>query len=188
MSFKNLYQTLVTDNYAVIPNFLSPTDCARIRKDSKTFAYTAAQEVVGKRAVQQFFSTAEFILSKNPHLYSYGKVIGIQHRLASLLGVNIKFNDMHFQKYEPGKTGISPHADSPWFKKCIAVLLLEGESNFYLYENGYGANPLLVRAQIGDCILLRAPGIGDDSQGPYHGVANIQEQRLTLTLREKVLS
>lgn len=183
---KNFILSLIQNDYAVIPGLLSPTDCRTILNHLDYNRFELAEKVVGPRHVRQNFYKIE-ISPEEYDVLGIGNIIGaIQTKLQFALNETIIFNDVQFQRYLPGETeGISPHHDGNEYRYCVAILLLEGESNFYLYTDGEGSNEQLITASVGDCIMLAAPGITEKEHGPYHGVANVEEERITLSLRHK---
>ena len=181
---KDLRSSLVEDQYAVIPGLLTRTDCLAILNGLDYTTFQPAKKIIGH--VHQGFSRLRFEPKHDDYSCAALFVERLQVYLQFALKETIIFNDMWFQRYTPGRgAGISPHYDTGVYKYCVAILLLQGESNFYLYENEQGSNPVLVQARMGDCILLAAPGITETEHGLYHGVANVETERLTLTLRHQ---
>jgi len=177
---------LIEDQYLVLREVLFSVQCQEILDSLDYSTFQLATPVQGTRKVQQNFSYMNFEMEENRNSFTFLCIKGIERFLGSMLDSPIAFNDVVFQRYTAGESiGIAPHHDKNCFIYCIAILLLKGDSNLYIYEDGEGKNPRPINAKPGDCILLRAPGIGGEQHGPYHGVANVTKERITLTLRHQ---
>jgi len=95
------------------------------------------------------------------------------------------FNDLTVQRYPKGEIGISPHRDQKYIRGTICVLVLEGWSRFCLCDDREGINPIPIRNEPGDMILLIAPGFLGQVKQPFHFVDQITEQRTSFALRIK---
>ena len=176
---------LIQNEYMVVQGLLSEQQCSQIIAELKNKLYEKATPVVGKRKVKQNFFRMELDPAKNKNSIIYKTVKHLENTLSNSFKTDICFNDFWVQKYsQEHKVGISPHKDSKKYINCIVIILLKGDSNFFIYEDKNGNNPKLILANISDIIILRAPGIGGSDMGPYHGVNNITKERITLTLRQ----
>ena len=112
----------------------------------------------------------------------------LEDRLARLraypFATPLRFNGSALHRYPPGRLGISPHRDSARSVNLIAVFVLEGKARFFVCRDRDGRDAVDLPNAPGDLILLRAPGLMGADVRPFHGVADIAEQRTTFALRQ----
>lgn len=185
MQRTSLYAFLARMQYVVLPGLIPKDECSLILDEILAGEFSQAEPYVGKRNVEQRFFKTQLVQTEGKHLYTFKKIMRVQKVLTHAIGENIQFNDFSVNRYFPGEVGIGVHRDNASFKNCIALFLLRGQSNLYIHDDETGKNPKLVDAAVGDCILIRASGVGKSPYGPYHSVSNIKEERISLALREK---
>lgn len=95
------------------------------------------------------------------------------------------FDGSALHRYPPGLLGISPHRDSARSVNLIAIFVLEGRGRFFVCRDRDGRDAVDLPNAPGDLILLRAPGLMGADVRPFHGVADIAEQRTTFALRQQ---
>jgi hypothetical protein len=113
----------------------------------------------------------------------------LENRLAPLpahpFATPLCFNGSALHRYPPGRLGISPHRDSARSVNLIAIFVLEGRGRFFVCRDRDGRDVVDLPNAPGDLILLRAPGFMGADVRPFHGVADIAEQRTTFALRQQ---
>ena len=155
-----------------------------------TLAYRSATPVVGdgERAVRQRFELCMDIPDHHP-------VRALAAALDELLdkalcsnpalwdGPPLHFNDLIVQRYEPGKTGITPHRDHIRYAGLVAVVVLSGTGRFCICSDRSGAHAREIPCPPGGVILMRAPGLAGTTGRPFHFVQDISRRRYTIGLR-----
>jgi hypothetical protein len=95
------------------------------------------------------------------------------------------FNEVTWQRYDPGSGFIAPHRDQANYVGIIAVITLSGQAEFAILES---RSPAVVSDRWltgeGHLVVLRgADLVGAGSRGPLHRVGPPDTERLTLTFR-----
>lgn len=105
----------------------------------------------------------------------------------SMLSKTLNYNDMVVQRYEPTDMGISPHRDGLRYRDVIAIVILEGEGEFFRCDDRDGSNPVAIRNDPGDVLLMEAPGFFYRERQPFHYVGKIHSRRTSFALRQNRL-
>jgi len=102
----------------------------------------------------------------------------------------IKFDCVILQEYEyienENKYAMPPHRDQKGFVNLVIVLLVEGESNFYIAKDKSGLDEKYIDAKVGDLIVMRGYDFMNIKERPIHYVGKIQKgkRRVTLGFRQ----
>jgi len=102
----------------------------------------------------------------------------------------LTFTDCALQHYPQTvgtqKYGIGPHRDQKDFVNLIVVLLLHGDSNFFICRDREGGSSEKIEAKPGQLIVMRGGGFAQDTLSrPLHYVGPIDERgRLSFGLRQ----
>lgn len=177
---------------AVIP-LLNPLEVTRCLQEASQCSFV--QRCCTETGVEQNFSSTQL-------QYPRGMFRDIAYHLAAVVEGSLKsyrffleplaFNDFSLQRYpvsDSGQSyGISPHRDHVHAINLIAVLLLQGESAFYLCKDRSGSDSQLIKAPVGSVILMRGYRFGE-SRGkkfdrPIHYVGRVTQERLSFTMRQ----
>jgi hypothetical protein len=91
---------------------------------------------------------------------------------------DMPFNEVVWQKYPAGSSGISRHRDQDFYVGVIAIVTLTGSAAFALDDAQWETEP-------GDLVLLRGTGpAGAHTRCPRHSVGGpVGAERVSLTLR-----
>jgi hypothetical protein len=95
------------------------------------------------------------------------------------------WNEVTWQRYEPGRGHIDPHRDQAYYKGLIVIVTLSGEAEFTIFAS---RDPPVILDRWttcgGDMVLLRGADLGAPGvRCPLHGVGAPASDRLTVTLR-----
>jgi hypothetical protein len=95
------------------------------------------------------------------------------------------WNEVTWQRYEPGRGHIDPHRDQAYYKGLILIVTLTGEAEFTIFQS---RNPPVMLDRWttgnGDMVLLRGADLGAPGvRCPLHKVGAPTSDRLTLALR-----
>jgi hypothetical protein len=180
---------------------LKPECCEELLHTARNLPYQWEAEEVGKRdrAVRQQLASCEDFSQATLFLQLRDAFQNLlRQSLANLasdpFSYPIDFNAMVLQKYEPGSIGITPHRDGKRYKNLVCIFVLEGEGKFYVCRDRAGNDPIEIDAFPGYVLLMRAPGFRGikDSLAtteeirPFHFITDIQTQRYTFALRQKI--
>jgi len=95
------------------------------------------------------------------------------------------WNEVTWQRYEPGRSHIDPHRDQAYYKGLILIVTLAGEAEFTIFQSR--DPPVMLdrwTTRGGDMVLLRGADLGAAGvRCPLHGVGAPASDRLTLALR-----
>ncbi len=81
-------------------------------------------------------------------------------------------NDVAIQRYHPGHAGIGWHRDYSRDKLLVAVATIEGRAQFDIevYDAPDRSHLESFYTNPGDIVLLRAPGLNETDDRPYHRI------------------
>lgn len=99
------------------------------------------------------------------------------------LSTPLQFNDLVVQRYHTTNQGIGVHRDGARYHGLVALLVLEGEGEFFLCDDREGNNPRAIENRAGDLLLLRAPGFAGADIQPFHYVGKVPQSRTSFALR-----
>lgn len=104
---------------------------------------------------------------------------------------SLNFELPNLQKYEYIKTdnkfAIPPHVDYKACVEVIAVLLLEGDSQFYVAKDRECNGERFIDAQPFDIILMRGYGFQGLEERPIHYIKKIEEGKVRVSLGFRML-
>ncbi len=97
----------------------------------------------------------------------------------------IEFDDLYLTKYQISEMGVGPHRDVNC-KNFVMVLVLEGTPAFYVCEEKNMKGSVLVPAQVGDLMIMRAKKFLD-LPAPLHYVGAVKKTSvLQLGMRQYI--
>lgn len=182
------------DRGAVSVFMLPPTARALLLAEAQECTYTPQPAVVGPHGVRQELSSCDVFRRRSLFYQLRDTFQGILTAALTTIphddhpfDAPLAFNDLVLQRYAPGPLGISPHRDGKSFVNLVAIFPLCGKAGFCLCRDREGNDAVELDSRPGTVILLRAPGFrgatADDR--PFHFVADITEERISFTLRQK---
>jgi hypothetical protein len=110
----------------------------------------------------------------------------------SFIPVNgLSFEPPNLQKYEyvetDGQFAIPPHVDYKACVEVIAILLLDGNSQFYIVEDRECNGERYIDALPLDIILMRGYGFQGIETRPIHYIKKIQKGKVRVSLGFRML-
>ena len=191
LNIANVIRALAAAGAATVPGILGDEARRRLVEEARAFPFIAAPAVVGPYGVRQrYAAVTSFPPGSAFQTLQEAFQALLDERLARLpaypFATPLRFDGSALHRYPPGRLGISPHRDSARSVNLIAVFVLEGQGRFFICRDRDGRDAVDLPNAPGDLILLRAPGLmmGADIR-PFHGVADIAEQRTTFALRQQ---
>jgi hypothetical protein len=186
----DVIRALTAAGAAVVPGILGDDDRRRLLEEVRAFSFIEAPAVVKPYGVRQHYAAVTaFPPGSGFRALRDAFQALLEDRLALLpaypFATPLRFNGSALHRYPPGRLGISPHRDSARSVNLIAVFVLEGKGRFFVCRDRDGRDAVDLPNAPGDLILLRAPGLMGADVRPFHGVAEIAEQRTTFTLRQQ---
>jgi len=182
-------RTLEQGDAIALP-WLDMQTCQSLREAAGALPFRKARPIVGEteRAVFQDFDICMAIPVDHPlHALRRASEAALQSALAAItpapLAGPFRLNDLVVQRYPAGSAGISPHKDHVRYTGLVAIVLLAGDGVFSVCAERSGAGDRPIAAQPGDLILMRAPGLFDRRDRPFHRLRDITIERLTVGLR-----
>jgi hypothetical protein len=175
---------------ATVPGILRDEVRRRLLEEVRAFPFIAAPAIVKPYGVRQHYAAVtSFPPDSGFRALREAFQALLENRLALLpaypFATPLCFNGGALHRYPPGPLGISPHRDSARSLNLIAIFVLEGKGRFFVCQDRDGRNAVDLPNAPGDLILLRAPGFMGADVRPFHGVADIAEQRTTFALRQQ---
>jgi hypothetical protein len=153
-------------------------------------AFRTARPVVGEgeRAVRKDFEICTAIPPAHPlHALRRATDQALRAALARfeppVRRGGFALNDLVVQRYRPGSAGITPHRDHLRYRGLVALVLLEGDGAFAVCADRAGTAARDIATRPGDLILMRAPGLFDRADRPFHFLRGISIGRLSIGLR-----
>lgn len=92
-------------------------------------------------------------------------------------------NDLIVQRYPAGCRGITAHRDHVRYRLLVAIVLLEGDGRFCVCSDREGGGEREVAFRPGEMLLMRAPGLGEGRERPFHLMRGVTRRRVTVGLR-----
>jgi len=93
-------------------------------------------------------------------------------------------NDIAAMRYHAGSLGITPHRDNRRYRHLIAIFTIEGSASFTLCADREGAVVDQWQSAPSSLVLLRASGLADADNRPFHKVGGpTGDTRVSLTFR-----
>ena len=186
----DVIRALAAAGAATVPGILGDEARRRLLEEARTFPFIAAPAVVKPYGVRQrYAAVTAFPPGSGFRALREAFQALLEDRLARLpaypFATPLRFNGSALHRYPPGRLGISPHRDSARSVNLIAVFVLEGRGRFFVCRDRDGRDAVDLPNAPGDLILLRAPGLMGADVRPFHGVADIAEQRTTFALRQQ---
>lgn len=173
------------NHVTTIPDFLKDEPRQQMLTALETLAWKQAAHETGKHRIKQDY---EYIgnLSGIPIFAKVAEELTriLTHNASpTYIPEVFTLNDLTVQRYRKTEQGISPHRDSSHFRGVIALLVLEGEGEFFLCDDREGNNPRAIENRAGDLLLLRAPSFAGSDVQPYHYVGKVLQSRTSFALR-----
>jgi hypothetical protein len=186
----DVIRALAAVGAATVPDILGDEVRRRLLEEARAFPFVAAPAVVKPYGVRQrYAAVTSFPPGSGFRALREAFQALLEDRLALLpaypFATPLRFNGSALHRYPSGRLGISPHRDSARSVNLIAVFVLEGKGRFFICRDREGRDALDLPNAPGDLILLRAPGFMAADVRPFHGVAEIAEQRTTFALRQQ---
>jgi hypothetical protein len=190
LDIADVIRALTAAGAATVPGILGDEARRRLLEEARALPFIAAPAVVGSYGVRQRYATVtSFPPGGAFQTLQEAFQTLLDERLARLpaypFATPLRFNASALHRYPPGRLGISPHRDSARSVNLIAVFVLEGKARFFVCRDRDGRDAVDLPNAPGDLILLRAPGLMGADVRPFHGVADIAEQRTTFALRQQ---
>lgn len=95
-------------------------------------------------------------------------------------------NDLILQRYPAGCAGITPHRDHIRYVGLVAIVVLAGAGRFRIAADRAGANARDIPAPPGHMTLMRAPGLFNRRDRPFHMLDAVTAERYSFGLRQEV--
>src|SRR5512144_147326 len=186
----DVIRALAAAGAATVPGILGDEVRRRLLEEARTFPFIAAPAVVKPYGVQQrYAAVTAFPPGSGFRVLQEAFQALLEDQLARLpaypFATPLRFNGSALHRYPPDRLGISPHRDSARSVNLIAIFVLEGSGRFFVCRDREGWDAVDLPNAPGDLILLRAPGFMGADVRPFHGVADITEQRTTFALRQQ---
>ncbi len=176
-----------------IPAVIGPQTRRRLLDEITMYQLEVEPVEKGPHRVTQAFAA----ISEFPVISHFREISGqLQRWLVSelcekhpgILSEPLTFTELVAQRYQPCPVGISAHRDGASFINLIAILVLEGQGRFCICDDREGSNPVSLRNEPGDLILMRGPGFRGSDIQPFHFVDKVETRRTTFSLRHKKLA
>jgi hypothetical protein len=170
----------------------------KLEKEIEKFDFVPSVATTRSGVIQKFEAFADFapesIWAKIGQEISENLRSGFESlRYASLFATPLDVSDLTLQYYPQSKPedsyALSAHRDQSGFLNLVVVLLVRGSSAFFICKDRVGTTPIEpveIKANIGDLIILRAGGFGGGLPRPCHFVGRIEnpEGRVSFALRQ----
>lgn len=105
-------------------------------------------------------------------------------RMANPPCARVTFNEAVIQAYRPCRCGISPHRDHIRYINLIAILVIDGEGDFFVCADRAGNGARRIPARPGDLLLMRGPGFDGSRYRPFHMLGEVTTNRLIVGYRQ----
>lgn len=92
-------------------------------------------------------------------------------------------NDIVVQRYAAGSSGISAHRDHLKYRGLISLILLSGTGRFYICKDRLQSKKTEVLWTPGSVVFMRAPGLENCDERPFHFLTDIRTKRYSIGLR-----
>jgi hypothetical protein len=186
----DVIRALTAGGAAAVPGVLGDEARRRLLEEARACSFIAATAVVKPYGVRQrYAAVTAFPPGSGFRALRNAFQALLEDRLALLpaypFTTPLRFNISALHRYPPGRLGISPHRDSARSINLVAIFVLEGKGRFFVCRDRDGRDAMDLPNAPGDLILLRAPGLIGADVRPFHGVADIVEQRTTFALRQQ---
>jgi hypothetical protein len=175
-------EELVTRGWVRLAGHVDRDECAALAKPA-ALPWRPMAPTVGVVTQHGWFAQAPFRTAPAPV-----RALGarVHTAVSAALGHPLPdWNEVTWQRYEPGRGHIDPHRDQAYYKGLIVIVTLAGEAEFTIF----GSRDPPVRldrwtTRGGDLVLLRGADLGAAGvRGPLHGVGAPASDRFTVTLR-----
>ncbi len=171
---------------------------SQLSQQASTFGFTQSLASTTTGVVQNFQAFSDFapgsVWKELGERISTSLCNGFEQLGHSkLFRTSLNLDDLTLQYYPPSKPkddyALSPHRDQSGFINLVVVLLVYGPSTFFICKDREGTKPiepLEIRANPGDLMVMRAGEFGDNLSRPCHFVGRVNDPkgRLTLALRQ----
>ena len=176
---------------AVAINCLSPRECDIYLKLVEELKFQQAMPFTGsnKFPVYQDFKLIYSIPSchafrkLSQYLTDKVKPLLKKHINMSEHMNDLRVNDLIVQRYPPGCRGISSHRDHIKYRLVIMILLISGDGNFRISNDRNDSGGYTLNFNVGQLLIMGAPGISPQFKRPFHSVKNISLVRHTIGMR-----
>ena len=182
-------QACVTSGASAV-RLLSEDGCERLQAAASYLSWRSARPVVGEgeRRVYQDFVLAQQFPADSPYreaaaAFEAAIVAASRSLPPGLLPTGFCLNDLILQRYAPGSRGITPHRDHLRYRGLVALIVVSGDGRFCLCRDRSGSDAQEVPAGPGHVLLMRAPGLADSNDRPFHFLDQITKERLSFGLR-----
>ena len=175
-------EELVTRGWVRLAGHLDRDECAALAKP-KALPWSRMAPKVGVVTQHGWFAQVPFHKAPPP-VQALGSLVqttvsaALDHKLPD-------WNEVTWQRYEPGRSHIDPHRDQSYYKGLILIVTLSGEAEFTIFKSR--DPPVMLdrwTTRGGDMVLLRGADLGAPGvHCPLHGVGSPATDRLTVTLR-----
>ena len=175
-------EELVTRGWVRLAGHLDRDECTALAKPT-TLPWSRMAPKVGAVTQHGWFAQVPF-QEAPPPVQTLGSLL--QTTVSAELDQKLPdWNEVTWQRYEPGCGHIDPHRDQAYYKGLILIVTLSGEAEFTVFESR--DPPVMLDRWTtggGDIVLLRGADLGAPGvRCPLHGVAAPASDRLTVTLR-----
>ena len=175
-------EELVTRGWVRLAGHLDRGECATLAKP-ETLPWSRMAPKVGVVTQHGWFAQVPF-QEAPPPVQALGSFV--QATVSAALGQKLPdWNEVTWQRYEPGDGHISPHRDQAYYKGLILIVTLAGAAEFTVFQSR--DPPVMLDGWTtsgGDMVLLRGADLGaPGARCPLHGVGAPTSDRLTVTLR-----
>ena len=176
------FADLLTRGWVRLAGHLDTAECAALAKPQK-LPWTEMAPKVGAVTQHGWFAQVPF-QEAPPPVQALGSIV--QTTVSAALAQKLPdWNEVTWQRYEPGRSHIDPHRDQAYYKGLIVIVTLSGEAEFTIFESR--DPPVMLdrwTTRGGDMVLLRGADLGAPGvRCPLHKVGTPASDRLTMTLR-----
>jgi hypothetical protein len=175
-------EELVMRGWVRLAGHLDPGECAALAKP-ETLPWSRMAPKVGVVTQHGWFAQVAFQHAPPP-VQTLGALV--QTTVSAALDQKLPdWNEVTWQRYEPGCGHIDPHRDQAYYKGLILIVTLSGQAEFTVFESR--DRPVILDRWTtggGDMVLLRGADLGAPGvRCPLHGIGAPASDRLTVALR-----
>ena len=112
-------------------------------------------------------------------------LFGAFEKLAPSLWLEkFQINDIVVQRYATGSSGISAHRYHLKYRGLVCLILLSGTGQFFICKDRLQSKKREILWTPGSILFMRAPGLANHDERPFHYLVDIRTERSSIGLRD----
>ena len=186
---QNALINLVTEDAVCLP-LLPRQDLADLIAAAEMLSYRTSQSEVGSGSniVKQNFEICMFP-PKLSIFWDLGRELEqLLHEVLGKLALPLllerfQINDIVVQRYAAGSSGISANRDHLKYRGLVCLILLSGTGQFFICKDRLQSKKSEILWTPGSILFMRAPGLANHDERPFHYLVDIRTERYSIGLR-----